>query len=63
MDPEASKDMRTEALIRAKQHNLDTGVIAKETVRLILEEAFAVKETLDLTHLSADVADYPGSII
>jgi len=41
MDPNATRDMRTEALSRAKQHNLDVTVIAKETVRLILEEAFS----------------------
>ena len=64
MDPEASKDLRIEALTRAKQHNLDTGVIARETVRMILEEAFAVREPLDLTFWSADrIADYPSSIV
>jgi uracil-DNA glycosylase len=31
-----------EALARAKTHNLDVAAIARETVRLILEEAFAV---------------------
>jgi len=41
MDPNATRDMRREALSRAKQHNLDVTVIAKETVRLILEEAFS----------------------
>jgi len=40
MDPEASKEMKAEALSRAKQHNLDIAAIARETVRLILEAAF-----------------------
>ena len=31
------------AFLMAKQHNLDVTVIAKETVRMILEEAFAVR--------------------
>lgn len=34
-----------EALSRAKQHKLNVAVIAKEVVRLILEEAFAVSPT------------------
>lgn len=42
MDPNASREARSEALSRAKQHNLDVSVIARETVRLILTEAFAV---------------------
>lgn len=28
--------------MRARQHNLDVGVIAKETVRMVLEQAFLV---------------------
>jgi nuclear pore complex protein Nup107 len=43
MDPNATKEARMEALARAKTHNLDVAAIARETVRLILEEAFAVR--------------------
>lgn len=43
INPNASKDVRMQALLRAKQHHLDVEVIAKETVRKILEEAFAVR--------------------
>lgn len=42
MDPNATKEARREALLRARQHNLDVAAIAKETVRMILENAFAV---------------------
>jgi hypothetical protein len=42
MDPNATKEARVEALQRAKSHNLDVALIARETVRLTLEEAFAV---------------------
>lgn len=44
MDPSTTKEARREALLRAKQHNLDVGVIAKETVRMVLENAFAVSQ-------------------
>ncbi|KAK8853177.1 hypothetical protein IAR55_003879 [Kwoniella newhampshirensis] len=40
MDPSATREARREALSRAKQHNLDVAVIAKETVRMVLSEAF-----------------------
>ncbi|WWC71980.1 uncharacterized protein I206_105939 [Kwoniella pini CBS 10737] len=40
MDPNATKQQRMEALSRAKTHNLDVATIAKETVRMILSEAF-----------------------
>lgn len=46
MDPSATKEARLEALNRAKQHNLDIASIARETVRLTLEEAFAVSLAL-----------------
>ncbi|ODN81544.1 hypothetical protein L202_01963 [Cryptococcus amylolentus CBS 6039] len=39
MDPSASKEARSEALLRAQKHSLDTALIARETVRLSLEEA------------------------
>lgn len=42
MDPNATREARVEALSRAKTHNLDVASIARETVRLTLEEAFAV---------------------
>jgi nuclear pore complex protein Nup107 len=45
MDANATKETRREALLRARQHNLDVAVIAKETVRMILENAFAVSHT------------------
>ncbi|OWT37305.1 nuclear pore complex protein Nup107 [Cryptococcus neoformans Bt1] len=41
MDPSASRDSRSEALLRAKKHNLDVTLIARETVRLCLEEVIA----------------------
>lgn len=42
MDSNATRETRFAALQRAKQHNLDVAVIATETVRMILEDAFAV---------------------
>lgn len=42
MDPSAGRDSRSEALLRAKKHNLDVALIARETVRLCLEEVVAV---------------------
>lgn len=42
MDHNASRDARADALGRARQHNLDVAAIAKETVRMILSEAFEV---------------------
>jgi hypothetical protein len=42
MDPNATRDARREALMRARQHNLDDASIAKETVRMVLEQAFLV---------------------
>ena len=41
MDSQATKEARAEALQRAKKNNLDVAVIAKETVRMILEGVFA----------------------
>ncbi|KAL7418442.1 Nucleoporin nup84 [Cryptotrichosporon argae] len=41
MKPNATKEERRDALLRAKQHHLDVATIAKETVRMILQEAFA----------------------
>jgi nuclear pore complex protein Nup107 len=46
MDPSASRDTKLDALHRARQHNLDVAVIAKETVRMILEAAFAVSSSV-----------------
>ena len=46
MDPTATREARREALVRARQHNLDVGVIAKETVRMVLEQAFLVSGSL-----------------
>jgi nuclear pore complex protein Nup107 len=42
MDSSVSRDTKRDALHRARQHDLDVAVIAKETVRMILEAAFAV---------------------
>lgn len=51
MDPSASRDSRSEALLRAKKHNLDVAFIARETARLCLEEIIAVRSyILFLTH-------------
>ncbi|EIW72067.1 hypothetical protein TREMEDRAFT_66694 [Tremella mesenterica DSM 1558] len=41
MDPNTTKEERMRALSRAKQHDLDVAIIARETVRMIIEEAFA----------------------
>jgi nuclear pore complex protein Nup107 len=46
MDPSATKEARREALMRARQHNLDVASIAKETVRMVLEQAFLVSRPL-----------------
>jgi nuclear pore complex protein Nup107 len=43
MDPNSTREARREALMRARQHNLDVAVIAKETVRMVLEQAFLVR--------------------
>jgi nuclear pore complex protein Nup107 len=42
MDANTTREQRAEALNRARSHNLDVATIAKETVRLTLEDAFAV---------------------
>ena len=47
MDPNVSVQDRAEALQRAQQHSLDVAVIARETVRLILAESFAVSFPLN----------------
>lgn len=41
MDPDAPFEQKKQALLRAQAHHLDTAVIAKETVRMILDEAFS----------------------
>lgn len=46
MDPNTTREAKMEALSRAKQHDLDVSAIARETVRLILGEAFAVSRPL-----------------
>ncbi|KAE8539556.1 hypothetical protein D1P53_004658 [Cryptococcus gattii VGV] len=58
MDPSASRDSRSEALLRAKKHNLDVALIARETVRLCLEEIIAGP----LTRLFAEPDIVPISI-
>lgn len=68
MDPNATRQQRQEALLRAKQYNLDVAVIAKETVRLILEDAFAVIPSLstdqpDITSFSASLTDRDVQLI
>jgi nuclear pore complex protein Nup107 len=62
MDPSASKEARAEALARARQHNLNVATIASETVRLILEEAFATIPALstsqpDVTSFTTGLSD------
>ncbi|WVQ67012.1 uncharacterized protein L199_005204 [Kwoniella botswanensis] len=52
MDHSATREQRTEALSRAKQHNLDVAIIAKETVKMILSEAFE-----DIPSLSSSEPD------
>jgi hypothetical protein len=39
--------------MRARQHNLDVGVIAKETVRMVLEQAFLVSSYQSRIQLSS----------
>ncbi|ORX40632.1 nuclear pore protein 84/107 [Kockovaella imperatae] len=56
MDPNATREAKYEALNRAKLHNLDIAVIVTQTVRMILQEAFASIPALrgdqpDPTHL------------
>ncbi|WWC64631.1 uncharacterized protein I303_107242 [Kwoniella dejecticola CBS 10117] len=53
MDPNATKAQRMEALSRAKTHNLDVAIIAKETVRMILSEAF--EDIPSLSSLEPDI--------
>lgn len=62
MDSNASREAKSEALLRAKQHNLDVAVIAQETVRLILEEQFASIPSLqsgepDITTFSTSLSE------
>lgn len=52
MDPDASFDQKKQALLRAQQHHLDVAAIAKETVRMILDEAFSVSW---IGHVAADI--------
>ncbi|KAL1412723.1 Nucleoporin nup84 [Vanrija albida] len=68
MDPNATRQQKQEALLRAKQYNLDVAVIAKETVRLILEDAFAFIPSLstdqpDITSFSASLTDRDVQLI
>ncbi|WRT70272.1 uncharacterized protein IL334_007267 [Kwoniella shivajii] len=62
MDPNATREQRLEALSRAKQHNLDVAIIAKETVRMILSEAFDDIPSLstsepDITSISVGLSE------
>ncbi|WWD19594.1 hypothetical protein CI109_104056 [Kwoniella shandongensis] len=62
MDPSAARETRREALSRAKQHNLDVAIIAKETVRMVLSEAFDDIPSLsiaepDITAVSAGLTE------
>ncbi|OCF38190.1 nuclear pore complex protein Nup107 [Kwoniella heveanensis BCC8398] len=62
MDPNATREQRMEALSRAKQHNLDVAIIAKETVRMILSETFEDIPALstsepDITAISVGLTD------
>ena len=41
MDPNASREEKMDALSKAKQHKLDVAIIARETVRMVLEDHFA----------------------
>ncbi|KAK4685830.1 hypothetical protein P7C73_g4306, partial [Tremellales sp. Uapishka_1] len=56
MDPNATREARMTALNRAQQYNLDIAVIAKETVRMVLAEAFS--QTIPA--LSASQPDITG---
>lgn len=60
MDPSATREARREALMRARQHNLDVGVIAKETVRMVLEQAFLVSSFRFRFLVIADGKDIPS---
>lgn len=63
MDPAATKEARLEALNRAKQHNLEVASIARETVRLTLEEAFAVSLVpVYRAYTLAHSSDHSGSV-
>jgi nuclear pore complex protein Nup107 len=55
MDPNATKESRREALMRARQHNLDVASIAKETVRMVLEQAFLVSQPYLLDSAGAEL--------
>ncbi|WOO81998.1 Nuclear pore complex protein [Vanrija pseudolonga] len=68
MDPNATRQQKQEALLRAKQYNLDVAIIAKETVRLILEDAFAFIPSLstdqpDITSFSASLTERDVQLI
>nr|XP_019044194.1 nuclear pore complex protein Nup107 [Kwoniella bestiolae CBS 10118]OCF23124.1 nuclear pore complex protein Nup107 [Kwoniella bestiolae CBS 10118] len=68
MDPNATREQRLEALSRAKQHNLDVAVIAKETVRMILSEAFEDIPSLsssepDITSVSVGLSERDVQLI
>ncbi|ORY33501.1 putative nuclear pore complex protein [Naematelia encephala] len=60
MDPNASREARMEALNRAKTHNLDVATIAIETVRLTLQEAFAMIPALSLQQ--PDITSFASGI-
>ncbi|WVR00241.1 hypothetical protein IAU59_007383 [Kwoniella sp. CBS 9459] len=68
MDPNATREQRMEALSRAKQHNLDVAIIAKETVRMILSEAFEDIPALstsdpDITAISVGLSERDVQLI
>ena len=46
--------------MRARQHNLDVGVIAKETVRMVLEQAFVVSSYRSLFSAQLIEKDIPS---
>lgn len=58
MNPDTTFDQKKQALLRAQQHSLDVSAIAKETVRMILDEAFSV--SLRLACMEADKTVHSG---
>ncbi|WWC91661.1 uncharacterized protein L201_006607 [Kwoniella dendrophila CBS 6074] len=68
MDPNTTREQRLEALTRAKQHNLDIAIIARETVKMILSEAFEDIPSLssgppDITSISVGLSERDVQLI
>lgn len=68
MDPSATREAKKAALLRAKDYGLDVGIIATETVRMVLHAAFEAAPSLtpgqpDITNVRVQVSQGDWSLI